>query len=187
MLNRNGVTTLLAGVREGDEASRNRLFQLVYDELRRIAGGLMRRERPDHTLQTTALVNEAVLRLVGNLDDLQGSGHFYAAAARAMRRVLVDHAKGRAADKRGAGRRAVDLTAGMGVAAVQQDPAFMLSLDEALSALESARPRSAEAFSMWYFGGLTADEIARHFAVSTRTIQADLKVARVFVYDRVCS
>src|SRR3954462_702687 len=110
---RRGITLILGRARAGDERARGELIALVYDELRRVASGLMRRERPDHTLSPTAVVHEAVIRLLGEavFDTAADRSFLFASAARAMREVLIDHARGRAADRRGGGRRRVPLDA----------------------------------------------------------------------------
>ena len=171
------VTRLLAAWHEGDSAATDELMAAVYDELRRIAYGYLRQEREGHTLQPTALVHEAYLRLV---DDQQvhwrSRAHFYGVAAKVMRRVLVDHARTHAAAKRGAGVEALPLEA-MGEIAVPGGVDYV-ALDGALQSLAQIAPRQSEVVELRFFGGLTAQEVAEALQVSERTVMGDWKFAR---------
>lgn len=174
------VTLLLRRWRGGDAVAAERLAPLVYDELRRIARGLMGGERPDHTLQPTALVHEAFLRLVDADVDWQDRAHFLAVGARVMRRLLVDHAKGRRRDKRGGGAVRVTLTPG--VAATADRDADLLDLDRALETLASRDERQAKIVELHFFGGLTYDETGVVVGVSPATVKRDLRMAKAWLY-----
>lgn len=184
---RQQVTTLLNSVRCGNESARNDLFHLVYDELREIAHQFMRQERVNHTLQPTALVNEAVLRLVGHLPDLVNRRHFFAAAIQAMRRVLVDHARSVNAGKRDNGKARLNIAAAEHSCPSAVDSTFVVELDDSIAQLEKLAPRQAEAFQLWYFGGWGFEEIAEMLEVRPRTIQADIKAAKTWLYSRFCA
>lgn len=177
---RGDVTRLLAESQEGRPEAQHELAALVYDELHGIARRLMRRERPDHTLQPTALVHEAFMRLVVSAEQgWQNRRHFFAVAATAMRRVLVDHARGRAADKRGGALRRVDL----------DDPAVfedrnldvILAIDQALMRLERLDARQARIVEMRFFAGLSEEAIGELLDVSVRTIKRDWRLARAWL------
>ena len=171
------VTRLLAAWHQGDTAATDELMAAVYDELRRIAYGYLRQEREGHTLQPTALVHEAYLRLV---DDKQvnwrSRAHFYGVAAKVMRRVLVDHARTHAAAKRGAGMEALPLEA-VGEIAVPGGVDYV-ALDGALQSLARIAPRQSEVVELRFFGGLTAQEVAEALQVSERTVMGDWQFAR---------
>ena len=171
------VTRLLAAWQEGDAAATDELMTAVYEELRRIAYGYLRQERDGHTLQPTALVHEAYLRLVDDKQvDWRSRAHFYGIAARVMRRVLVDHARTHAAAKRGAGVEALPLEAiGEIVAPGEVD---YVALDGALQSLARIAPRQSEVVELKFFGGLTAQEVAEALQVSERTVKGDWKFAR---------
>jgi RNA polymerase sigma factor (TIGR02999 family) len=174
------VTTLLQQWRAGDQRAVEQLVPLVYDELRASAARLMQRERPDHTLQATALVHEAYAKLLRSDVDWQDRAHFFAVAARQMRRILVDHAKSRNRDKRGGGVRHVTLES---AAVVQAEPATeLVELDAALTRFAELDPRRANVIELHYFGGLTIDEIAQAVGISTPTVSRDLKFARAWLY-----
>jgi len=174
------VTRLLRQWRGGDELAADRLAPLVYDELRRIAGGLMAGERPGHTLQPTALVHEAFVRLVGADVEWQDRTHFLAVGARVMRRLLVDHAKGRNRDKRGGGAARVTLTPES--AAEGPPEADVLDLDAALERLAGHDERQARIVELHFFGGLTYDETAEVVGVSPATVKRDLRMAKAWLY-----
>src|SRR5262249_25982086 len=147
----NSVTKLLIKWRSGDEAALNELMPLVYNEMRRLAHQYMRRERSDHTLQTTALLNEAYLRLIDHKNiNWQNRAHFMAVAAQAMRRVLVDYAVSRKSIKRGGNRQRVDLDEAMGVALQRAEE--LIGLDEALKRLAAMDQRKAHVVELRYFG-----------------------------------
>src|SRR6266404_3952862 len=148
------ITQLLTEWRDGDKTALDRLIPLVYEELRRLAHHYMRRERPGHTLQTTALINEAYIRLVDHKGmRWQNRAHFYAVAAQAMRRILVDHARAREYAKRGGGARMVELDEAATVA--QEQAAEMVALDEALTDLAAVDPRQSRVVELRYFGGMS--------------------------------
>ncbi len=171
----------------GEGVSADELIPLVYDELRRLARGFLSRERPDHTLQPTALVNEAYLRLARQQAvDWAGRTHFFAVGANIMRRLLIDHARTRGRQKRGGDMRKVTLqeaiTPGAG-----RDLGFdeLLSLDAALTELAAANPRQAAIVELRFFGGLTVAETAEHLGVSKRTVEADWTAARDWLRGRL--
>jgi len=174
------ITGLLQAWRGGDDSALDRLAPFVYDELRRLAGSYMRSERGNHTLQATALVNEAFMRIAGSEIDYQDRRHFFVVAARMMRRVLVDHARGANREKRGEGAANVTLTG----AASLDDAASVLpiiALDEALTSLADSDPRSAKALELVYFGGLSVEEAAEALEVSQSTAYEDVRFARAWV------
>ena len=179
------VTTLLDAIRAGDAGARGKLVELVYVELRRLAGGLMRRERPGHTLQPTALVHEALPRLLH--PDVLGGAHnraqLLAAAARAMRRVLMDHARGRAAGKRGGGQGPVLLDEGLDYLARQH--LDVLAVHEALDQLAGLHERQSQVVELRFFGGYTVEEVAGLLQVSVSTVESDFRKARAFLRGRL--
>jgi RNA polymerase sigma factor (TIGR02999 family) len=179
------VTTVLEEIRAGNPDALNKLARLVYDELRRIAAGLMRQERTDHTLQPTALVNEAMLRLLSRegLEAVQNRKYFFGAAARAMRQVLVDHARSRAADKRGGGR-ALD-TLDEVLAVFERQNLDLLALNEALDELARLSARQSQVVTLRFFGGLTVPEVAEQLDVSVATVESDFRLARAFLRSRL--
>jgi RNA polymerase sigma factor (TIGR02999 family) len=164
----------------GSPAAAARLMPLVYDQLRVLAGRYMDRERRDHTLQPTALVHEAYLRLIdASQIDWQGKTHFFAMAATQMRRVLADHARARGARKRGGGARKVTL--GDNVAIGPAGTLDMLALDEALERLARSSPRQSRVVELRFFGGLSVEETARILDVSTGTVKGDWRVAKAWL------
>lgn len=178
------VTLLLADVRAGRAGAADRLFPLVYDELRRLAASYLRRERRDHTLQPTALVHEAFLRLVGAEDQRwESRAHFLAVAARAMRRILIDHARGRHAQKRG-GKAAKVSLADLDQPAVDRDD-YLIALDEALERLGRLDERQARVVELRFFGGLTIEEAAAVLGVSHATVERDWNVAKAWLHREV--
>jgi RNA polymerase sigma factor (TIGR02999 family) len=174
------VTTLLRSWRGGNQDALERMVPLVYHELRGIAGRLMRGERADHTLQATALVHEAYARLVDAEVDWQDRSHFFAVAARQMRRVLVDHAKARGRVKRGGGRERLTLEESIVVAPGQTQS--LLDLDDALTRLEQLDERKAKVIELHFFGGLTYDETAEALGISAATVDRDLRFAKAWLY-----
>lgn len=174
------VTKLLKEWTGGDRAALDRLMPLVYDELRRLAGGYLARERSDHTLQPTALVNEAFLRLVDQKRiQWQGRAHFLALAATLMRQLLISHARKHRAAKRGSGGpRLTLLDADLSVEARDVE---LLDLDRALSALAALDARQARVVELRYFGGLTIEEAAEVLEVSPATVKADWLHARAWL------
>jgi RNA polymerase sigma factor (TIGR02999 family) len=176
------IGAMLRGIAEGDPAAAERLFPVVYRELHRIASAYMQQERPEHTLQPTALVHEAYLRLVG--DGGGGSGyenhrHFVAAAAVAMRRILVNHAKAKATQKRGGeqARTALDEAA----AAFGERSIDLVALDEALERLSKLDPAQARLVELRFFGGMSVEECARELGVSPRTVHYEWAHARAWL------
>ena len=174
------VTRLLDAAQAGDRRAAAELLPLVYDELRRLAAARMGAEKPGQTLDATALVHEAYLRLVGD-QQFDGRGHFFAAAAEAMRRVLVDRARGKARQKRGGGHEQVDLTDIPGRA--ERDPDLLLSLDEALARLTAEDPAAAEVATSYLFAGLSIDEAAAVLGVSRATAYRNWTYARAWLQD----
>lgn len=193
------VTELLAAAGRGDGGAHERLWALVYDELHRVARRQMADEAPGHTLQTTALVNEAYLRLIGDVDvQWANRRHFFAAAAKAMRRIRIDDARRRGRLKRGGpqpGNEAsrqqgnkVDASAARAkrvpldeAVVFDDDPAEVLAVDEALSKLEQKDPRKAEIVQLRYFAGLTVDETADALGISPRTVDREWVFARAWL------
>jgi RNA polymerase sigma factor (TIGR02999 family) len=179
------VTRLLNQAATGNAHATEELLPLVYEELRRLARNKMRQERSDQTLQATALVHEAYLRLVGNGAGQKWDGrwHFFAAAAEAMRRILVDNARRRARVKRGGGLQRADLDA---VELTIDAPADdMLALDEALSKLAEKHPDKAELVKLRYFAGLTIDEASQALGISTATAERYWAFARAWLYRQM--
>jgi RNA polymerase sigma-70 factor, ECF subfamily len=179
---RSDATALLATADSGDGAALDRLVPLLYDELRVMAHRQLARERRNETLQTTALVHEAYLRLV---DDSRvtrrGRAYFFAAAARAMRQVLVDHARRRNAEKRGGGARALSLDEEQ--IAVDEFAAELLDLDRALEQLATLNPRHARVVECRFFAGMSVEETAESLGVSPRTVKYDWTLARAWLFD----
>jgi RNA polymerase sigma-70 factor, ECF subfamily len=173
------ITQLLAELRNfGSGASTNsRLAALVYDELHRIASNYMRRERPGHSLQATVLVHDAYMHLVNGSDRTwQNRSHFYAVAAQAMRRLLINHARGRSAKKRGGGQEELQLDDV--VVIKEENYEQILAIDEALTRLAEFDPRSSQIVEMRYYAGLTDDEIAEVLGISPKTVRRDWEVTR---------
>lgn len=174
------ITRLLVNWSAGDEAALDRLLPLVYDELRRLARSHMRRERPDHLLQTTALVHEAYLRLVNQRDvRWQTRAHFFAVAAQVMRRILVDYARGCRREKRGGGYSNVALHEG---AAISDDRVEeLLAVDTALQNLSALDRRKGKVFELRYFAGMSVDEAAGVLNVSPATVARDWRLAKAWL------
>jgi RNA polymerase sigma factor (TIGR02999 family) len=178
------VTRLLGELRAGTPGAEAQLFALVYDELRRIAGSYLRRERPDHTLQPTALVNEAYLRLVEQSEqNWQNRAHFIGIGAHLMRQILIDHARKRAAIKRGGDAHAVTLDDVALPQVLQLEE--LLNLDQALSRLELLDKRQSRIVELRFFGGLSEEEIGQVLGVSVRTVKRDWNVARAWLYAEI--
>ncbi|MEW6209796.1 MAG: sigma-70 family RNA polymerase sigma factor [Acidobacteriota bacterium] len=175
----NDVTQLLLAWNSGDEAALDQLMPLVYDELRRAAKRYMRRERADHTLQTTALVNEVYMRLI-DADKVrwQNRAHFFAISAQLMRRILVDFARRRRGLKRGGEAEQVSLDEALMVADQRVD---LVALDDALKSLAALAPRQSQVVELRFFGGLSEEEIAEALKVSPRTVRNDWSMARVWL------
>jgi RNA polymerase sigma-70 factor (ECF subfamily) len=174
------TTRLLADLARGDDSAAARLLPLVYDELHAVAASYFRRQPPDHTLQPTALVHEAYLRLVRQEDRAwESRAHFMAVASKAMRQILVNHAQRRAAAKRGGDRRRLTLQAEL-TPAPQQEVELM-ALDEALKKLAVLSERVGRVVELRFFGGLTVDEVAHVLGVSKRTVEGDWRTARAWL------
>jgi RNA polymerase sigma factor (TIGR02999 family) len=178
------ITALLARVSGGDAEAQSRLAPLVYGELRRLAAHYMRRERPDHTLQPTAVVHEAYIRLVQQKDaNWQGRAHFFAIASRMMRNILVDHARNANAGKRGGRCHKVPLDAALVYAEDQSDQ--LLMVNEALDRLAQWDPRQCRIVEMRFFGGLSNEEVAEVLGISARTVKREWSVARAWLYGEL--
>ena len=176
------VTELLKAWGDGDEQALDRLTPLVYGELQRIARSYLRREGPSHTLQPTALVNEAFVRLMkAERIDWQGRAHFYALSARLMRRILVDAARRRQYQRRGAGQR-VTFDDGLMPAPDGYD---LVALDDALTSLAALDPRQSQVVELRFFGGLGGDEVAQILGVSSKTVQRDWQTAKVWLLREI--
>jgi RNA polymerase sigma factor (TIGR02999 family) len=173
------VTRLLHAWRQGDRGALDDLMPIVYEALHGIAARLMRGERAGHTLQATALVHEAYARLVGGEASVVDRVHFMSLAARIMRRILVDHARGRRRVKRGGGAAPVTLVELEAVS--PGSPERLLDIDAALRRLEAADPRKHRALEMSVFGGMTQSEIAETLDVSVPTVERDLRMARAWL------
>lgn len=179
---KHAVTQILQEWSDGDKDAPARLMPLVYDELRRLAARYLSRERSDHTLQPTALVNEAYLRLVDKTHvNFQSRTHFYGLAAQIMRHILVDHARARAADKRGGAALRLSLEDVVEILP-EQRAADLVALDEALNALAKFDKRKSQVVELRFFGGLQEEEIAAYLDVSVRTVLRDWKIARLWLY-----
>ena len=174
------LTRLLRDWSAGDQGALDSVIPLVYDELRRLAHNRLRRERPGHTLNTTALVHEAYVKLVDVKEaSFRDRAHFLAMASRAMRRILVDYARARNAAKRGGGAENVTLDEAL---KIPEDYAAAVSeLDEALGRLEEFDPRQSQVIEHRYFGGLTLEETAEVLGVSLATVKRDLRFARAWL------
>lgn len=173
------VSRLLIDWGNGDQAALDELIPLVYDELRRVAGRYMRREGQDHTLQTSALVNEAYLRLIDQKNvQWQNRAHFFGVAAQLMRRILVDHARSRSRVKRGGGAQMVSLADQAGVSKEAEE---VIALDDALTNLAEMDPRKSQIVEMKFFGGLTTEEVAEVLKITTRTVEREWRKARAWL------
>ena len=174
------ITLLLHQWKEGNEEALDQLMPLVYKELRRLAGRCLSAERPDHTLRATELVHEAYMRLIGAEIDWQDRAHFFAIAARVIRRILVDHAKSHICQKRGGDVKRVPFNESvvLGVEA----PEVIVSLDEALRRLAVVDPRKSDVVQFLYFGGMTYEEIAAALNISPATVDRELRMAKAWLY-----
>ena len=175
------ITRLLSELSHGDPQAASKLIPVVYDELRHLAAGYMRRERPDHTLQPTALVHEAYVKLLAQRSvDWQGRAHFFGVAAQLMRRILIDHARGHLRQKRGGEQRKVSLDEALVFS--EQQSAEILAVDESLKRLEKVDPRQARVVELRFFGGLNIEETAEVLKISAKTVKRDWSVARAWLY-----
>jgi RNA polymerase sigma factor (TIGR02999 family) len=181
MFNRAEITQLLTALSDGDKNTRDKLFELVYDELRQQASAYLRHERRDHTLQTTDLVHEAYFKLVDQKQvEWQNRAHFFGVAAQAMRRILVDYARGHQAAKRGGGQAKISLheTAIL----PNEHPEEMVALDEALTRLAAIDERQSRIVELRFFGGRTIEETAQILALSVATVKREWNMARAWLY-----
>ncbi|MGE5325944.1 MAG: sigma-70 family RNA polymerase sigma factor [Deltaproteobacteria bacterium] len=180
------MTFWLVEWRNGNQEAGKKLFEASYQELRRLAAWSLQRERPNHTLQPTALVNELYLKLfAGEPVEWRNRAHFFAVAAQQMRRILIDHARARLAGKRGGGNARLSMTDANGVAAPRAEE--LLELDEALRRLEELDQRSARAVELRFFGGLTEAEAAEVLDISVATLKRDWEFARAWLIDQLTS
>jgi len=177
------VTLLLKAMKNGDDSAAGKLLPLVYDELHRLAKSYMQRERPDHTLQPTALINEAYLRLARGSVDWQGRQHFIGVAANVMRRLLVDHARAHNAEMRAGGLERVELEEGLMVSSEQSNE--VLALHEALTTLEGLDPRQAKVVELRYFGGFSVEEIGDILETSPRSVKRHWALARIWLLKQM--
>ena len=175
-----GLTMILGRARAGDEPARGELLARIYDELRRVASRLMRRERIDHTLSPTTVVHEAVIRLLGEaVFERSADRSFLFAAARAMREVLIDHARRRAAGRRGGGRRRVALDAVVDY--LEEQGLDVVAVHEALDRLAQLDGRQAQVMTLRYLGGMTVAEVAGALGISVTTVEHDWRLARAWL------
>ena len=178
------VTQLLADWGRGDKSAFDKLLPLVHDELRRIARRQMSHENPGHTLQATALVNEAYLKLAGHEGfEWHNRAHFYAVCAQVMRHILIDHARAHARDKRGGGAIQVSLDKATVIAEDKADE--YLALDGALRFLESVDPQKGRIVELRYFGGLTVEETAEVLDISPRTVRREWRRSKAWLYKMI--
>jgi RNA polymerase sigma-70 factor (ECF subfamily) len=173
------VTRLLKAMHDGDSSAAEDLLPLVYGELHRIASAYMRRERDGHTLQATALINEAYIRLVGEDIEWTSRAHFIGLAAHVMRRVLVDYARQHNAERRAGGLKRVELEDNLAISPERLDE--VLFLDEAMAKLQASNPRQARVVELRYFGGLSVEQIAEILNVAPRSVKRDWALARIFL------
>jgi RNA polymerase sigma factor (TIGR02999 family) len=182
---KNKVTQLLSAISEGDGMAADQLLPLVYDELRKLAHWQMANEPPGQTLQATALVHEAYLRLVESPDEAnwENRKHFLGAAVRAMRRILVERARQKAGPRRGGRRHRVTLDAG--AIFMDSDPLDLIALDEALIELERQEPRVNEIVLLRYFAGLSIEDTARSLDISPRTVKREWSYGKAWLFERI--
>ncbi len=180
------ANNLLAAVRDGDRSKMPQLVELVYDDLRRLAHHYMGNENPGHTLQPTALVHEAFLKLIDQTKvDWRGRSHFFAVGAQAMRRILVNHAKGRGRLKRGGGQRQIPLDEALTISL--DDDADVIAVDEALEKLAAVDEQQAKIVELRFFGGLTIDETAEALGLSKRTVEREWTACRAWLRRELAS
>lgn len=178
------VTKMLRDWRNGDQEALEKLIPVVYDELRRQAAGYLRRERTGHTLQTTALIHEAYLRLINQQNiEWQNRAHFYAIAARLMRQILVDHARNRQAAKRGGSDIRVPLEEAVAISSGEN--VDLVALDEALTRLAKIDSQQSRIVELRYFSGLSVEETAEVVGVSSRTVRRDWNVAKAWLRQQI--
>ncbi len=178
------VTQLLSDLQNGRTGAANDLLPLVYNELRRIAGAYMRRERSNHTLQATALVHEAYLQLVDQTRvDWKNRAHFFGVAAQLMRRILVEHARAHHAQKRGGDASKLSLEEAINY--FPQKEMTLVALDDALKQLEELDPRQSRIVELRFFGGLTTEEVAEVIGISTATVEREWRSARAWLHSQL--
>jgi RNA polymerase sigma-70 factor, ECF subfamily len=178
------VSELLSALANGSPTAAEQLMPLVYGELKRVARAYMRRERPDHTLQTTALVHEAYLRLVRQENARwQGRSHFFGIAAQLMRRVLIDHARGHLRQKRGGAQVTLPLNEALAFSPEHSED--LLRLDEALHRLSKLDPRQGQVVELRFFGGLSVEETAEYLKISPKTVKRDWAVAKAWLHGEL--
>jgi RNA polymerase sigma-70 factor (ECF subfamily) len=177
------VTTLLRRLSAGDKSAADELFPQIYTQLKRFAAAQLRNERPDHTLQATALVNEAYLKLTQGGPPWKDRTHFFALAAKAMRRILTDHARKRNAEKRDGAKNHVEFDDALYVSSEQSD--LIAVVDEALEELAHLDPRQAQIVELRFFGGLSEEEIAEILKISSRTVKRDWAMARAWLRGKI--
>jgi RNA polymerase sigma factor (TIGR02999 family) len=177
------VTLLLKAMKNGDESAAGKLLPLVYNELHRLAESYMRRERPDHTLQATALINEAYLRLARDNIDWQSRQHFVGVAANVMRRLLVDHARAHNAEARAGGIQRVELEEGLMISSERSNE--VLALHDALTKLEGVDERQAKVVELRYFGGFSVEEIGALLEISPRSVKRHWALARIWLLKQM--
>jgi RNA polymerase sigma-70 factor, ECF subfamily len=180
---RSQTTRLLKAVHAGDHAAAEKLLPLVYSELHRLANAYMRRERPDHTLQPTALINEAYLRLIKEDVDWNSRAHFVGFAAHVMRRVLVDYARARNADQRGGKMERVEMQDHFAISPQRLEEVSLI--DEALDRLEKENPRQAKVVELRYFGGLSTEQIGAMLGIAPRSVKRDWALARIWLFEEL--
>jgi RNA polymerase sigma factor (TIGR02999 family) len=181
---RQELTLVLGRARAGDERAKSDLISLIYEELRQVAARFMRRERTDHTLPPTAVVHEAVIRLLGDevFDKAVDRNFLFASAARAMRQVLIDHARRRSADRRGQGWQRVPLD--LVVDYFEEQGLDVVAVHEALDRLAELNERQGQVMTFRYFGGLTVPEVAQALGVSVVTVERDWRLARAWLHGQ---
>lgn len=174
------VAKLLSEIAEGDEKAANQLMPLVYERLRMLANKMIGKESPGHTLQPTALVNEAYLRMLGQSRvEWKGKTHFFAIGAKMMRRILVDHARSTHRKKRGGGMHRIELTDELSVSKRRDED--VLAVEEALEKLSKLDPRQAQIVELRFFGGMTVEEVAEVLGVSKRTVEGEWTMLRAWL------
>lgn len=179
------VTQMLADWRKGDRSALDKLMPMVYQELRRLASSYLRRERPDHTLQPTALVHEAYFRLVDQRNvSWQNRAHFFGIAAQMMRRILVDHARSHLYAKRGGGAQKLALDEAIAVPG-QEPEVDIAALDEALNNLQAIDPRQSRIVELRYFGGLSIEATAEVLKISPATVKREWNIARTWLHREI--
>ena len=178
------VTGLLVEVAKGNQAAQEKLVPLVYDQLKKLARGYMRRERADHTLQTTALVHEAYLKLVRQVSpNWQGRAQFFGIAAQLMRRILIDHARRHLREKRGGAKAVLPLDEALAFSPEHSQD--LLKLDEALDRLSKLDPRQSRIVELRFFGGLNVEETSKFLGISPITVKRDWAVAKAWLHGEV--